>query len=352
MTRSAVLRSIAVAAAMGALRVVTAAEPEAPSLPALPDRLSETGLYLDIATGKIDVWNLPFEPQYPLWTDRAAKARWIRIPDGTTIDASDVDAWRFPVGTKLWKEFSFGGKKIETRMLWHATEETWLFASYVWNDDQTEAFLAPEQGIRNHTPVAPGVAHSIPGRRDCLSCHGSAPSPVLGFSALQLSDDRDPRALHAQPLKPGMVTLRTLDTYRLLSPRRRDLVDDPPRIRASSPVERAALGYFAGNCGHCHNDRGPLASLGLQLAHPIRRPRAVAPAIATAVDVHGSFVVPGVEEEASRRIAPGAPESSAVIYRMASRRPSSQMPPLGTVLPDTEALELIAKWIREEVRRP
>ena len=29
---------------------------------------------------------------------------------------------RFPTGTKVWKEFSFGGRKVETRFLWKTGE--------------------------------------------------------------------------------------------------------------------------------------------------------------------------------------------------------------------------------------
>src|SRR5262245_12210654 len=112
-----------------------------------PPRLSETGLY--DATGAIDARNLPFVPQYPLWTDGAEKLRWIRLPAGAKIDASDVDAWRFPVGTKLWKQFSWKGRKVETRMIWKTGEADWLFATYVWSEDQTNAMLAPETGIAN-----------------------------------------------------------------------------------------------------------------------------------------------------------------------------------------------------------
>ncbi|MEW5919279.1 MAG: hypothetical protein AB1762_22950, partial [Gemmatimonadota bacterium] len=108
---------------------------------ALPARLSETGLYL--ADGSIDPRNRPFVPVYPLWTDGAAKKRWIRLPEGTRIDVSDIDAWRFPPGTILWKEFSWRGRKVETRMVRIEADSQVTFASYVWNDSQTEAVLAP-----------------------------------------------------------------------------------------------------------------------------------------------------------------------------------------------------------------
>src|SRR4051812_19214908 len=98
-------------AAAATLAIATAARAEAPA------HLRDTGLYADAAMTSVAPGILPFSPQYPLWTDGAAKRRWIRLPPGATIDASRADAWEFPVGTKLWKEFSFGGRRAETRMI-------------------------------------------------------------------------------------------------------------------------------------------------------------------------------------------------------------------------------------------
>lgn len=315
-----------------------------------PERLSETGLYAATGTATIAAGNLPYSPQYPLWTDGAAKSRWIRLPEGSKIDVRNVDAWRFPVGTKLWKEFAFAGRKVETRMLWRATADAWVYATYVWNEAQTDAELAPEAGLREHAEIAPGKRHSIPAIADCRTCHESGPSTVLGFSALQLSDDRDPLALHAEPLRPGMVTLSSLVERGRLEPPRPDLASSPPRIAASSPRERAVLGYLAGNCAHCHNPSGPLARLGLSLAHDSSTAKGgPEPSLATAVDAKGRYEVPGAPDGASRTIARGEPGCSAIVYRMASRRPSSQMPPLGTVIADREAVELVKRWIAEDL---
>jgi hypothetical protein len=319
------------------------------AVPALfPERLSETGLYAGTGTTTIDSRNLPFSPQYPLWSDGAAKARWIFLPEGTTIDVSRLDAWQYPVGTKLWKEFAFGGRKVETRMIWRSAKDTWSFATYVWDEEQSDAVLVPEEGIRDHVEIASGKRHSIPSVADCHTCHEAGLTPVLGFNALQLSDDRDPMAPHAEALRPEMATLRSLVESRRLDPARRDLVEQPPSIRGRTPLERAALGYLSTNCGTCHNASGPLARLGLVLAHEPTRPHGEPePAIATALGAVSRFLLPGAVDGESRRIAPGAPERSTVVYRMRSRRPSSQMPPLGTVQRDEEAVRLIERWIAE-----
>jgi hypothetical protein len=254
-----------------------------------PSRLSETGLY--DSTGAIDPRNVPFVPQYPLWTDGAEKQRWVRLPDGAKIDVSDVDAWRFPVGTRFWKQFSWGGRKVETRMIWKASKNDWVFATYVWNEDQTDAVLAPESGVPNVMELARGKRHSVPGVEDCRNCHESSPAVVLGFNALQLSDDRDPLAPHAEPLTKGALTLRRLLETNRLEPARGELVSQPPRIRESDPVGRAALGYLSANCGGCHNDRGSLARLGLVLMHDVARDRGKAPepGLQTSLEAAGRY---------------------------------------------------------------
>jgi hypothetical protein len=40
---------------------------------------------------------------------------------------------------------------------------------------------------------------------------------------------------------------------------------------------------------------------------------------------------------------------SAIAYRMQSRRPASQMPPLGTEIVDEEAVRLVERWIAEDL---
>jgi hypothetical protein len=311
-----------------------------------PPRLSETGLYADAATLAVDPRNRPFAPQYPLWSDGAVKRRWVRLPDGAAIDTRDVNHWDFPVGTRFWKEFEFGGRRVETRLLVKTRADHWEFASYAWNQDQRDAVLAPAEGLASVAEVAPGKFHSVPSRDECRACHDSGRTEILGFTALQLSTDRDPLAPHAEPIADDMVTLRTLVDERRLSPARPDLVATPPRIAARDPRERAVLGYLSTNCGSCHNPKSSIASLGLFLEHQADRPDTCAPdAIATTVNQPGHWVVPTAPAGASRIVSPGRPELSALLARAKSRRPSSQMPPIGTVVADREALEMVSAWI-------
>ena len=310
-----------------------------------PARLSETGLYVAGRVGVVDERNRQFSPQYPLWSDGAVKTRWVFLPPGSSIDARDDRAWEFPVGARFWKEFTFDGRKVETRMLWKTGPAEWVAVSYQWNEAQTDAVLASSLGEPDVAPVA-NRQHSIPSRSDCLACHGARRTEPLGFNALQLSTDRDPNALHAEPLAAGSTTLRTLVDERLLSPTRTDLIDAPPRIGTGSPSTRRMLGYFSANCGSCHRGDGEIAVRvpSLRYSDLLRDGDAV---VSSLIGRSTDWRVPSVAEGRSVLIDPTAPDSSAMLVRMRSRSPSSQMPPLGTVLRDRAAIDAFLQWIHE-----
>src|SRR5690349_15412965 len=91
------------------------------------------------ATGYGELRAEEFAPQYPLWSDGQAKRRWLHIPEGAAIDETDADRWEFPVGTRAWKEFSRDGRKVETRFIERRADGSWRYATYLWNDDGTQA---------------------------------------------------------------------------------------------------------------------------------------------------------------------------------------------------------------------
>ena len=325
---------------------VAGKEIQSPSVrPTAPPTLAETGLYADFAMLRVNPAHLGFAPQYPLWTDGAAKRRWISIPPGTKIDASDPEAWKFPVGTRFWKEFAFDGRPVETRYLEHLADGQWLYAAYAWSPDGRSAELVSEKGRRGAYPLAGGRSHTIPGVSDCKVCHEGGASPVLGFSTLQLSPERDPGALHVEPPPSPGVDLAYLAENGLVEGLPPHVGAAPPRIAAASDVERAAIGYLHGNCGHCHNGAGNLSKLELILQHPTEG--AASPAIASTVRQPVRDLAPGQTPDAVLRIEPRHPERSGLAQRIGSRYPLLQMPPLGTELVDEEAVQLLTRWINE-----
>jgi hypothetical protein len=125
---------------------------------------------------------------------------------------SDPDAFVFPLGTRFWKEFREpGGRLLETRLL-EKSEDGWLYTTYVWTADGSEATQV-NTGVND----LHGTGHRVPSRDQCFECHAGRADFVLGW---------DPVLLGSTGL-PG------------------------------NAMEQAALGYLHVNCGvSCHNN-GP-----------------------------------------------------------------------------------------------
>jgi hypothetical protein len=312
----------------------------------LPEHLSDTGLYVAGSTSVVAPENLAFVPQYPLWSDGAVKHRYVRLPAGVHIDASNADDWQFPVGTRFWKELGFE-RRVETRYIERRANGGWAYASYVWNEQGTDAVRAPERGVRGAHPLAGGLSHDVPGVGDCKACHEGRPGRVLGFNALQLSHDVDLEAANREAPLPDAVDLAELIGRGLVRNLPSELVARAPRIAARSNTERAALGYLFGNCSNCHNGAGPLAALGLDFDVSVLPGGVPNPALATSLGRPSQYRPAGVER--ALRIAEGHPLESTVALRMSSRKAAEQMPPLGTRLVDPKGIALIERWITEDL---
>ncbi|MBK9385890.1 MAG: hypothetical protein IPN34_13855 [Planctomycetes bacterium] len=343
--RSSHLRRIALAAIAPLAAACTEPRAERPAPPfRAPARLVDTGLYADFAARRIADGVHPYAPQYPLWSDGASKERWIALPAGTAIDGADPDHWVFPIGTKLWKEFRFA-RAVETRYMERGPDGAWLYATYRWSEDGSDAVLAPEHGVRGVCETSETKRHDLPAIADCRACHEGTRTPVLGFSALQLAPERDPLAPHAEAREDGDLDLPLLIERGLL---RGFNAERAPRVAGRSARERAALGYLHGNCASCHNESGPLQRLGMRLDHPLAC--ATPPALATSLGVASAFQRPGI----TQRIAPGEPDRSVLLQRLAASDALAQMPPFGRHLVDREAAQLLREWIEHDLssRRP
>ena len=293
---------------------------------AAPAQLSETGLYADIAAGVLAEGVVPYKPRYELWSDGATKQRWISLPQGAQINSDDMDAWQFPQGTKLWKEFAVEGARVETRLLEKVgpRPEDWLAIAYVWDARGRDARATPEGQLK-----ARGTQHEVPKAKDCAGCHAGTKSYVLGFSAIQLAHVTPPPATSisvAQLTEAGRLT--TIPTGSLALP--------------GDALTQQALGYMHANCAHCHNQHRP-ASAELRCFDPkkefdlsLRTDQLASPAD-----------TPTYKTAIGEVIDPGDPESSALYKRTRGDLPffQSRMPSLTTHALDPQVLPLLHAWI-------
>jgi hypothetical protein len=289
----------------------------------VPQHLSETCLYDDLRSGRVATGVRAYRPRFALWSDGAEKRRWVSLPLGTAIDTSDMDNWRFATGTKLWKEFTRDGVRVETRLMAKTgpNDDDWIFMSYVWNADESDALAAPYGAMD-----ARGTAHDVPAANECVSCHGGRTSRVLGFSAVQMS----------APAQVGEIALAELgDEGLMTSPASRSIAVP------GDETERNALGYLHANCGECHNGNRPR----------MEGPRCFEPRNELDVWLRTGALASPEETPTYRTVFDrfaerGHPDQSRIVRRI-SRRGFGSMPCVGSERIDEEGVQLLRRWIAE-----
>lgn len=297
----------------------------------LPCLLSETGLFQQDMQTLADGVH-PFQPAFPLWTDSAEKRRWITLPAATKIDTTEQDYWVFPAGTKLWKEFSRDNVRVETRLIEKQESGAWFMVAYQWRSDLSDADAVP-----NGVIDASGTDHDIPDSDMCMKCHGQQPDKVLGFSAIQLSAELE---------NASDTNAWNLD--RLIAA---DLLSAPPTEPISVPgteVERAFFGYVHANCGHCHNPRG---AANMQNGLDLWLKVADLALPVTEFSVYQGIVNQDIvwldsgRPAATKRIAAGSLEDSAIYQRFLTKGETWSMPQLGSELTDPSGKQIMEDWI-------
>ena len=288
------------------------AQPDPGQHARVPDRLSATGLYDDPGADLLAEGVVPYTPLFELWSDGATKRRWIRLPDGQSLDSTDMDFWQFPPGAKLWKEFTRDGVRIETRLMEKTgtQPEDWSAMAYLWTEDQSDALAVPDGVID-----ARGTEHDVPAAGECMVCHTGFPSRILGFSAIQLSATSE-----------SMRDLIGVDTRRYALP--------------GSASAQAALGYLHANCAHCHNKSRP------ENAEPsCLDPGGGLEFLLRTDQLDSVQDTPVYRSVVGTVIEPGKPQESSLVKAMETRGFHAGMPPVGTSLVDEGAMENIRTWI-------
>jgi len=278
-----------------------------------PELLSEWGIYPAMDPADPSPAAFAYEPRHPLWSNGTRKHRAFVLPEGATLArGTEEGQWSFPAGTLLFKTFSDDDGPVETRVV-ELEGEGWSYRVFRWNEARTEATLADIDGAEELTLTIDGepAAHSVPSRRQCVTCHESAPAVWLGFGAHQRSEALVDELGSAGVLGDAPVTVATVDT--------------------GDPASDVVVGYLQGNCVHCHNGiAGPANSFDL-------RPSV---ALSNTVGVPtGSSAA-----EAGTRIVPGSAEES-VLFRSLSGLNELPMPPVGVDERDGPMIDTIRAWI-------
>jgi uncharacterized repeat protein (TIGR03806 family) len=288
---------------------------------------------------------LPYDLISPLFSDYADKLRFIYIPGNKAAAYKHNKVFDFPNGTALIKTFAYLNnyqnlktpkQLLETRLL-IKKNDNWENVSYIWNDDQNEAFLSiagktiSTKFINKYGNLI-DVRYRVPNINQCKECHTSNKKITpIGPKARNLNKSfnyfEGPKNQLIKWHQMGWVE-NNLNIKSMV-----DWQDE------SKELNDRARSYLDINCAHCHIDGGSADTSGLYLDFNENNKINL-----------GIYKKPVATGRASNNlrysIVPGKPNQSILLYRMQSLDPGVMMPESGRFLEHTEAVELINKWIK------
>ncbi|RZJ71823.1 hypothetical protein [Flavobacterium sp.] len=305
---------------------------------------------------------LPYKPASELFTDYAHKKRFVWMPNGVkaTFNGND-NTLEFPVGAVLVKNFYYDDvlpnhetKIIETRIMikkreavqdpqGNTTDSGWEPYVYIWNDEQTEAFLDTElQGSFiplsfMHNGQQKDAYYKIPADTECRTCHKLNPNGVLNGEVV-VPIGTKPQNLN-YTYNYGTSQRNQLEKWvaegYLDANIPASIVSTVDYNDTSKSLEMRARSYIDINCAHCHRAGGHCAYVDVRFNFSNTDPQ-----------VGGICMTPLFNVENLPYImSAGDAANSELIYRINSTDGSVMMPYIGRSIVHEEGVQLMSDWI-------
>ncbi len=293
---------------------------------------------------------MPYDVSAKLFSDYALKSRFIVLPSGEQLTYKPDGSFNFPVESILIKTFYYPAdlripkeniRFMETRLLIH-TQDGWMGFPYVWNEEQTEAYLEIAGKRLNVSFIDPAgqsinFEYSVPNFNQCKGCHVNQNRMIpIGPKVRLLNHDFD----YDDGKMNQLVKWNMLDMISGL-PSVSSLPHTPDyNDLESGSIEERARALIDINCAHCHRLGAPGETSGLFLN--------IEEDDLTRLGIHKPPVAAGRGSgNLDYTIVPQYPDQSIMIYRMESTDPGIMMPELGRKLVHKDGVELVKKWIQE-----
>lgn len=293
---------------------------------------------------------IPYKPASSLFSDYAHKKRFVWMPAGSKATYNgDDNIFEFPVGAALIKTFYYDNvqpanitKIIETRLLIRKSDG-WKAYTYVWNDEQTDAFLeSTNQGL--FVPITflengntKSVNFKIPSQTECVTCHKINPTHVTN-GEITIPIAPKPQNLNTDYNYNGTVQ-NQIAKWKSEGYLGNDV---PSNIYStvnwedeSQPLELRVRSYIDMNCAHCHRDGGHCDYVNMRFNFSN-----------TNLNTFGVCMVPLFNvQNAPFVINAGRSNRSELMIRVNSTAASEMMPIIGRTVVHEEAAALIKEWI-------
>lgn len=300
---------------------------------------------------------IPYEPISSLFSDYAHKKRFVWMPKGTkAVYDGDSKIIQLPVGAAIIKNFYYDNVQpnndtriIETRLM-IKKEDGWLFADYVWNEDQTEAFFDLNGSYvdiswKDENENIRQVNYRIPSEAQCLVCHKYKEtidgeyyqySVPIGLKPQNLNSTLDyGTETKNQLLK--WIEVGYLDNNFTLPSQENTVVNYND---SSKPLELRVRSYFDINCAHCHSETGHCDYRPMRF--PFSETKNNLTNMGVCVNTQDLQDFP---PELNKIITPKNINESMLFYRINTTNEAYRMPLHGRTLIHTEGVLLIKNWI-------
>ena len=326
-----------------------------------PQFLSEWGLFKSIPDQIPEDDVVPYEVTAPLFTDDAAKFRFVQLPDGEVIDYDETARWTNPPGTIYVKTFAYpvderdlelGYQLIETRLLvFNETgADTW---TYVYpegdNSDAERINWGPILDVSYINALGEQVLldYEVPSVPQCTECHGVA-TRSLGPSTGMFNRDNDyGDGIGIQNQIDYMNSLGMFDEEPEPVVENRTTYVSDPGVNTAAGLHDRVRSYMDSNCAHCHAPDGEISDKGLYVDYQSMNPDTGTSFFTWGVCKPHSSGGNGLDCEQPLDVVPGDPDSSFLICRMESVAAGERMAPLGRTIVHAEGVALLREWVQE-----
>jgi uncharacterized repeat protein (TIGR03806 family) len=304
---------------------------------------------------------IPYEPASSLFSDYAHKKRFVWMPKGTKATYNgDNKVLELPIGAVLIKTFYYDNvlpnnttRIIETRLMIRKSTG-WIFADYVWNDEQTEAFFSLEGSF---TPVSwmdennqlRSTEYRIPSEAQCVVCHKRQELVNNEVQTTYIPIGIKPQNLNFN-YNYGTSTRNQLTRWMQVGylnsnftlPSEENTTVDYRDL--SKTISQRARSYVDINCAHCHTtdrhcDYRPMrfAYSETGLANGVGNSN-----MGACVETQDMQNFPS---DLNTIVKPGSTERSMLFYRINTTNETYRMPLHGRTMIHDEGIELIEQWI-------
>jgi len=299
---------------------------------------------------------IPYEPISSLFSDYAHKKRFVWVPKGqkASYDGDDKIVL-LPTGSVIIKTFYYDNvlptnetKIIETRLMIRKEGE-WIFANYVWNEEQTEAYFDLEGSTKSiswtdENNVAKSVEYRIPNHAQCIVCHKSKSYVNDVYTQINIPIGLKPQNLN-KSFNYGSETKNQLTKWMELGilenfslPSSENTVVN--YTDQSKSLDQRVRSYFDINCAHCHSTTGHCDYRPMRFPFSETNNNLINMGVCVDTEDMQNF-----EPRLSKLVTPGNIERSMLYFRLNTVDETYRMPLHGRAIIHQEGVELVEEWI-------